>query len=70
MLEKIETKIIPRVSYEGHPFTELLHTYVVDGEVKYALSRINCGLPNNRYTEQAQNEGFRARFNRTVHQDP
>lgn len=67
-LEKVETKIVPRQTSDGALFTELLHTYVVDGQTYYALSRLNFVVSPGRYAEQAQNEAFRVRFNRALQQ--
>lgn len=38
-LENIEVKIVPRISFEGHPFSELLHTWTEGGKPRHACSR-------------------------------
>ncbi|WP_315786969.1 MULTISPECIES: hypothetical protein [unclassified Bradyrhizobium] len=51
VLTNVEVKIVPRMAANGHPFTELLHTWTEDGLPRNALSRVNystADTPGNR----------------------
>ncbi|WP_316172874.1 hypothetical protein [Bradyrhizobium sp. SZCCHNRI2049] len=51
VLTNVEVKIVPRMAANGHPFTELLHTWTEDGLPRTALSRVNyatADTPSNR----------------------
>ncbi|MGJ4942455.1 hypothetical protein [Bradyrhizobium sp. SZCCHNR1045] len=51
VLTNVEVKIVPRVAANGHPFTELRHTWTEDGLLRNALSRVNYvteDTPGNR----------------------
>ena len=51
VLTNVDVKIVPRMAANGHPFTELLHTWTEDGLPRTALSRVNhatADTPGNR----------------------
>jgi hypothetical protein len=43
-LTDVAVRIVPRVSADGHAFTELLHTWTEQGQRHNALSRVNYAI--------------------------
>lgn len=39
-MKDVAVQIVPRTSQDGHPFSELLHTWTEDDKPRCALSRI------------------------------
>jgi hypothetical protein len=51
ILTDVDARIVSRVAANGHPFTEILHTWTENGERRNALSRVNhstADTPGNR----------------------
>jgi hypothetical protein len=39
-IEDVRARIVPRVTADGRPFTEILHTWREAGVARFALSRV------------------------------
>lgn len=64
MICNVACRIVPRRAADGHPFSEILHTWR-DGDVdRCALSRVNYSLADSPHARAAQNQQFINRQNR------
>ena len=64
LLQRIETKIVNVQLWNGVIVTNLLHEYEVDGVTYYTSSRVSANIANTVNNCKAQDEAFRARFDR------
>lgn len=61
VLENVEVKLVPRMSAEGHPFTEIQHDWDEAGEHRTALSRVRWPIDDTPYARAAAIEAFKRR---------
>lgn len=57
-MSDITVKIVPRVSFEGHPFTEILISCVEAGVRRFFCSRVNYVITPSKHSEAAQRQAF------------
>ncbi|WP_316234848.1 hypothetical protein [Bradyrhizobium sp. SZCCHNR1004] len=60
-LTDVDVRIVNRVAANGHPFSELLHTWVEDGQRRNALSRVNYTVTDTPQSRAYQNQMFKQR---------
>lgn len=58
MITDVACKLAPRRSAEGHPFTEILHTWRENGVERFACSRVNYAQPDTPHTRAFHNQQF------------
>jgi hypothetical protein len=61
VLTDIAVKIVPRRMANGNLFTELFHTWIENGELHHALSRVAYEIPDAPYARAQQIEDFKRR---------
>lgn len=61
VLTDVDVKIVPRSFANGHPFTELLHTWVEEGRRRCALSRVPWTINDTPHDRAFQIAAFKTR---------
>lgn len=61
ILTDVDVKIVPRDAANGHPFTELLHTWVEGGQRRNALSRVAWLVTDTPHSRAYHVEAFKLR---------
>lgn len=59
-------RLVPRVSADGHPFTEILHTWREGGRERCALSRLNFAQADTPHARAYHNQQFLTRRKRAA----
>ncbi|WP_316207300.1 hypothetical protein [Bradyrhizobium sp. SZCCHNR3118] len=63
-LADVDVRIVNRVAANGNPFTELLHTWVENGQRRNALSRVNYTVSDTPQSRAYHVEAFGQRQRR------
>ncbi|NYG46397.1 hypothetical protein GGD67_003868 [Bradyrhizobium sp. IAR9] len=61
ILTNVDVKIVPRMATNGHPFTELLHSWVEGGQRRNSLSRVAWFVSDTPHIRAYQIEAFKKR---------
>jgi hypothetical protein len=64
-LTDVDVRIVPRISLEGHAFTELLHTWTENGQRRNAVSRVNYAIADAPHSRSYQVQSFIKRQQRS-----
>ena len=65
ILTDVSIRIAPRVSAAGHPFTELHHHWIENGQPRKALSRVPTEIADTPHNRAYHLQAFLQRQKRT-----
>lgn len=56
--DQVEIRIVPRVSAQGHPFTEVFYKFDEHGELRHALTRRNYRIDDTPHARAHERQEF------------